>query len=392
MKICLINNLYKPFTRGGAEIIAERIADGLRKRGHNIFIITSRSLTNTPNDNLKESRIYRLRLFNITSYFNLSKLPTPIRLLWHIADLFDLSSYYRIKNILKKEKPDLVLTHNLKGVGGLSALAIKKNRVKHIHTLHDIQLIHPSGLMLAGEERKLKNPFVRLYILINRILLSSPDIVISPSKWLMKMHDENYFFPKSKKIIIPNPINIKTVKKTTKKNTKPLNFLYAGQIEASKGLEIMISAFLEYCSKNQHSSYQLKIVGGGSKLNYYKKSCFLKKNIIFLGKISNFEVLKIMSESDVIIVPSICYENSPTVIYEGLSMEIPIIASRIGGITDIIRKFGGLLFQPNNSKDLLKKIEWLTKNYQQIANSSQKNSAKLAELNLDNYLDKLLSL
>ncbi|MCK5590955.1 MAG: hypothetical protein KAI72_03265 [Candidatus Pacebacteria bacterium] len=42
MKICLINNLYKPYARGGAEQIVKNIADGLSKKNHLVFIIATK--------------------------------------------------------------------------------------------------------------------------------------------------------------------------------------------------------------------------------------------------------------------------------------------------------------------------------------------------------------
>ena len=71
---------------------------------------------------------------------------------------------------------------------------IKILKIKHVHILHDIQLIHPSGLMFYGQEEKIEKWSIKIYLKITRFLFSSPDYVISPSKWLLHMHDKNNFF------------------------------------------------------------------------------------------------------------------------------------------------------------------------------------------------------
>ncbi len=153
MKVCLINNLYEPYSRGGAEQIVKNIADGLNKKNHRVFIITTRP---DVEPSFGEAMAGKCRIYYLKSlYYNLNKVPKFFRLFWHFFDLFDFYSYFKIKKILKKENPDLVITHNLKGIGYLTPLAIKKSKIKYFHTLHDVQLAIPSGLLINGEKKKL---------------------------------------------------------------------------------------------------------------------------------------------------------------------------------------------------------------------------------------------
>ena len=147
MKICLINNLYKPYNRGGAERIVELIAAGLQGARHEVFLITTKPIGRKQKAESRKQKVYYINAL----YYNLNKLPKILRLFWHLCDMFDIGSYFKVKAILKKEKPDVVMTHNLKGVGYLIPSVIKNLGIKHIHTLHDIQLLHPSGLMMHGK-------------------------------------------------------------------------------------------------------------------------------------------------------------------------------------------------------------------------------------------------
>jgi glycosyltransferase involved in cell wall biosynthesis len=86
----------------------------------------------------------------------------------------------------------------------------------------------------------------------------------------------------------------------------------------------------------------------------------------------------------------VCYENSPTVIYEAYLVGIPVIASRIGGITELIHNLGGLLFRPGNKDDLTYQMKWLMNNYDEIVKKLKKNKSKLNKYNIKNYINKIL--
>lgn len=391
MKICAINNLYKPHKRGGAEIVFENIIEELKKRGHEVFVITSKSITKPTNEKEdKKNKIYRLRSCNIVSYNNLAKIPKTIRLFWHLVDMFDVVNYWRVKSIVKKEKCDLVMTHNLKGMGYLIPRAIKKIGVKHIHTLHDIQLIHPSGLMIFGQEKIINNFFAKIYSFLCSFLFRSPEIIISPSKWLLDLHERKKFFIKSKKIILPNPIKISNIESKNKNTNSDVScFIYVGLIEKHKGIDMLLKSFQNLRYESQYKKCRLNVIGDGSLLEKYKKIYKKENNIFFLGRLKNNEVLEELKKSNGLIVPSLCYENSPTVIYESASTKTPIIATRIGGITELIHDLGGLLFEPKNEKDLIRQMKWLINNYDDYV-KKQACGKKIIKYDINKYVDKLL--
>ena len=207
MKVCLINNLYKPFARGGAEIVVENIANGLKARGHDVFVITTKSVFKKAKN--KNTKVYYFFPINLFWIGNIEKHNIFCRLFWHFFDMFNLHSYFKIKKILQKEKPDLVITHNLKGIGYLIPKAINKLGIKYFHTLHDVQLAIPSGILIKGKENLWQNRFflTKLYEKINKKLFSYPQVIISPSNWLLDFYSKKDFFQNSKKIVLRNPIS-----------------------------------------------------------------------------------------------------------------------------------------------------------------------------------------
>lgn len=394
MKICLINNLYKPYSRGGAENVVELIAQGLIKSGHEVFIITTKPLFSDKKLTIEnqQSTIYHIS----SIFFNLNKIPKPFRLPWHLIDMFDIGSYLKAKSILKKEKPDLVMTHNLKGIGCLIPRLIKKLQIRHIHALHDIQLIHPSGLMLCGKEKRIDGIIIKLYFSVCRALFGSPDVVISPSQWLLKTHADKNFFPQSKKIILPNPIlpiDSKNIPAFDKGGARGVfRFLYVGQIEKHKGVFLLLKAFNALCNQNCQKNYKLIFVGAGSGLKKARKKSLNNPAIKLLGGKEKKDVLREMARADCLIVPSLCYENSPTVIYEAASVGLPVIASRLGGNPELVHELGGLLFNPKSEGDLMYQMKWAMDNPNEMREISRQQKIKIKKFKLDKYIEKLLEI
>ena len=72
-----------------------------------------------------------------------------------------------------------------------------------------------------------------------------------------------------------------------------------------------------------------------------------------MGEFKHSRIAEIFSEIDVLVVPSVWYENSPLVIQEAFLAGTPVIASDIGGIPELVKdKENGLLFKANDDNDL----------------------------------------
>ena len=317
MKICLINNLFTPYNRGGADRIVSILKSGLEEAGHSVFVITTK-----PKGEALDKSKYPDHYLD--SYFSrLAQIPLFLRFFWHVYDMFDLFTAKKVKAILKAELPDLVVTHNLKGLSLLIPRAIKSLGIKHAHVLHDIQLLHPSGLMFLGQEAGINSFLARLYSRVNRLLFASVGIVISPSSWLLTIHEKNGFFAKAKKAVIPNPVSIPTPQ--AKKESGVFTFTYIGELVAHKGVQVLLESFEKLDDRNT----RLVIMGAGPLLEKLKSEN--NERVEFKGFTEANLAKRIIGESQCLVMPSYCYENSPTAIYDALSVATPVIASRLGG-------------------------------------------------------------
>ena len=138
MKICYISSFYPPLIFGGAEIYVERVSTKLAQQGHEIIVITTHStISIKPSiEKINGVKIYRLHPLNIYAIYNTLSKPNIIKPLWYLIDLLNIHSYMIIKNILRKEKPDIVHVHNFKGFS-FAFDAVKSLNLPLIFTMHD---------------------------------------------------------------------------------------------------------------------------------------------------------------------------------------------------------------------------------------------------------------
>lgn len=383
MKICLMNNLYKPFNRGGAEKITEIIANGLVKAGHEVFIIATKPLRGKFKISDTECKIYYLN----SLYRDLNKFPKFFRLFWQIWNMFDFINYFKIKNILQKEKCEAVISNNLMGLGLLAPLAVKKLNIKHSHIVHDIQLVHPSGAMYYGKEGMIDNFFSKIYGWICRWLIASPRTVIFPSRWIRDLHIKKKFFSRSEIIVLPNPV-VSAPKQACPPNRRAdsencFNFLFLGQIEKHKGVFLLMQAFNKI--KNKYPEIELIFAGDGSQIENARKLAANNKNIKFLGWPGDEQADKLLFSSHCLVYPSLVYENCPNAIQRALSAGIHVLAADIGGIPELLNKNSGALFKPSDVDDLAEKMTRAVEN--KIKNSETPDF----NVNIKDYIKKIIA-
>lgn len=385
MRICIITNLYPPHVRGGAERVAHRIARGFVSRGHQVSVITTQ-----PDGGLEETfeegiKVYRFKPSNL--YYTLEDREQKFwkRLLWHGFDLVARESKKHVVELLKEIKPDVVMTHNLKGIGLSLPHAFQKH-VPHVHVLHDVQLVLPSGLLIHGDESHWMNKgFLHdMYVKTAKWAIGSPAAVISPSQFLLDFHLERGFFPDTENYVLSNPAPDFGIE-TRRRPQGALKILFLGSLEAHKGIEFLIQALT-----NSRLEFELTIAGRGSMEKEIKTASRMDPRISFFGSFNKEEAAAMLAASDCLVVPSLCYENSPTVIYESLSCGVPVVASRIGGIPELVKDGeNGYLFDPCSSQDLIKKLGWVLEERDEWYEAQDEIRMNISKFAMTYYLDKM---
>ncbi|MDP8224444.1 MAG: glycosyltransferase [Candidatus Lernaella stagnicola] len=352
MKVAVISGLLAPHGVGGAEVVAEREARARQERGDDVFVITTKPLRRLsdlrPVDTIENGlRVVRFFALNLFFYPRLFSTPRPLRWVYHLLDLFNLHAYFTVRRILRRERPDLVLTHNLKGLGYLVWRAVRAAGVPCVHRLHDAQLVEPSGLVMAGREKTLDDGLHRAYQAVTRWLIASPQIVVSPSKWALARHTERGFFPRSETKVEPNEIPELPAVETPPRDPQTLRLLFLGQIEQHKGVLFLIDALRDW----REVPWHLEIVGDGTRGEAVARSVRDDERFTAHGFLAGADLAAAFARCDALVVPSLCHENSPTVIGLARAAGRPVFASRVGGIPEMVED-DARLFAPGDAAGL----------------------------------------
>jgi len=130
--------------------------------------------------------------------------------------------------------------------------------------------------------------------------------------------------------------------------------LFTGSIEPRKNIITLIKAYTNLSSKLQEE-YKLLLVGASgwknSEIFYHIKS---KKNIFYIGYISDEELAKVYSQAECFIYPSL-YEGFGLPPLEAMACATPVISSNTSSMPEVLQD-AALYFEPTNYKELSQKI------------------------------------
>lgn len=406
MTITIITSLYRPYSRGGAEVVVDTIVDELKKQ-HRVIVITTspwKGLRSLRSNQVVEDgvTVYRYYPFNIFAFSTIEDgKPFLQRIVWHLFDTFNIHSYFTIRRILKKEKPDIVMTHNLKGIGYCIVGAIRSLRLRHIHTMHDVQLVAPSGVVMVGQDHtRTFRIAARFFSFFHKRFFGSPLVVIFPSRFLKAFYDRWIFFPRSRKIVLPNPIPPSALIQNStidEMHAERLNgytegrrmFLYLGLIKRHKGIFILLSAF----NALQYHKATLLIGGVGQAEEKVRILASPDNRITVMGLVERDALWRILAQAHFVVVPSLLYENSPMVVYESFGAGIPVIVSESGGASELVSDGENGFIVPTGDKGAIlhafeRACELDIKQYRRMSLSAR---ARIADFSVEEYCRKLIA-
>lgn len=345
MKMVIITNLYPPLVRGGAEKVAAEQAAYWRSAGQEVLVITFVPRANM-GFTVEANGVRVVRLWHFNLYFLLAneKHFWGTRLLNLFWNFLNWPLANAVKKILVAEKPAVVLTHNLFGTSWLIPRVIKKLGLRHEHFLHDVQLAIPSGRLLVGEENLWKNVGwpARVYGALQKWCWGSPRAVRSPAQWLLDFYATRGFFSQSEKILQRPKISVPEKFGAAKEKY----FLYAGQIETAKGVLMLAANFVELWHAGLTSDYQLIFAGAGAAEQKLKEIIAPCPTIKFLGWQENEKLTVLLQGASYLLVPSLLYENSPTIIAQALRQGCLVAVARVGGAPELVEIYGGEIIEP----------------------------------------------
>ncbi|HZJ41237.1 MAG TPA: glycosyltransferase [Candidatus Saccharimonadales bacterium] len=365
MRILQVNKFH--YARGGADKYYLSLGQALEKAGHEVAYF---SMQHPRNEASAYAKYFVSRLsFNEGSLKD--KLKTPGRI------IYSLEAKHKFKKLLAAFKPDIIHIHNIYHQISPSILDVARHAgIPVVMHVHDYKLICPNYQLFAHGEiceackphkyckcvqkkcfknSRPKSFLAALEMFIHHSVLKiyehGINTFITPSAF-MKQKLVEFGWPAEKIKVITNPFDPQMTIVSGEENYQTEDYLlYFGRLSEEKGLKILIEAAAL-------SGAKLKFVGTGpQKIELDILAKKINTNLEFLGFKSGQELKSLILKARAIVLPSIWLENMPLSLLEALNLGKVVIASKIGGIPEIIKDGdNGLLFIPGSIVDLARKI------------------------------------
>ncbi|GEM_PF-3046148 len=336
MKNVLIVTPYYYPEGGGLENYAHQIAKRLAAINHKVVALTLSRKYSTQ-ENVDGVIVIRKKANFVISN-------TPIK----------LNFCYDIAKIIKEHDINVVHAHMpVPFAADMTALVCRIKKIPFILTYHANTLF--KGKSLTDLIALLYLPWQNLTLdSAKKIIFVFSHISSKFEKWRHKIQTIPPGVDLYKFLNTPYPFNTHNILFIS-----PLSRAYP-----SKGVNVLLQA-VKYL-KSQINDFKAYIVGTGNLEAYYKKyvrDCKLEKCVVFLGKLKHQDMPALYQRSNVLVVPSLKSEGSPTVIIEAMASGRPVIGTKTGGIPElIVNNYNGYVIEPSNAKSLSDKIKELLVN------------------------------
>lgn len=367
VRVLAVNKFF--YVRGGCERYFFDLEGLLRSRGHEVFHFSMRHERNRPSEDEK----YFVSEVDFSRNGSLADgIKRGIRV------VYSGESRKAMEGLLRERRPDLVHMHNIAHQLSPSILlSLKGTGPPVVQTLHDYKLVCPIYVLMrnggpcedcrggrfynvalknchpGGFAAGLANA-AEMYLHKN-ILKSydAVDLFICPSRFLMeKMID--FGVPEKRLTHLPYFLPLKDY---TPGKEEGRYYVYSGRLSREKGLKTLLEA------ASRVPDMKLVVLGEGPLGNQLKSAYEAEPWVEFRGHVPWDELVRTVSGAAFTVVPSEWYENLPLTVMESFALGVPVVASRIGGLPEMVTPGEtGLLVEPGDSEDLASAINWLGRN------------------------------
>lgn len=146
--------------------------------------------------------------------------------------------------------------------------------------------------------------------------------------------------------------------------------VFIGRLADYKGVHVLIDAWERFGP----SAPELDIIGDGPSRRALENQAgrlLEKGKITFWGQLAFNTAQEKLARAKLLILPTLCFEGFPMVVREALALGVPVAASRIGSLPDLVEdRKNGILFEPGNADDLLRACQGVLKKEEKLAEMS----------------------
>ena len=359
MKLIQANKFYYP--RGGAETYMLSLSIWLEEQGHTVIPFAMKHSENL------ETSFEKYFVSEVKTEF--SRLPKR-RLTGIVARVhtfgrmfYSFSARRKLATLIANEKPDLCHIHNIYTQISPSILhTLSDQKIPVVMTVHDHHLISPQyGIWAEGCGKDYRNvgivrgTFSRFHK--NSMLASFAQTATYKFHRLLRIYEKHVAlfiapsayikrqmilggFPSEKIRVNHYGIDARKIQPCV---THDGSFLFVGRLSEEKGIETIIHI------AKLLPDIKFNIVGRGPQMDHLHNLALDAPNVNFLGFRTGDELRQIYEKACAVLIPSRMHEVFPLVALEAMVYGKPVIASDVGGVSEIVEdRVNGFLIQPTH--------------------------------------------
>lgn len=365
MHVLQMHKFFYP--HAGTETALFDTRDLLLNKGHHVIDFSMRDERNMYSE-------YAEHFTRARSYE--SSLPIKRRVLDGAASVYSVSSRRSLRGLLDVERVDVAHMHLISHQLTFSVLdELVSRNIPSVLTLHDYKIGCPAYTLYrdgnscyecvgrtvpigVAKHSCIKGSRVGSLLALAESSLAKLrsswekiDVIIAPSKFAAHVAISSGY-PEDRVRVVPNymkPELISPDEATTSMAPTP-TFFMAGRLEEVKGFKWV----LETVARLQ-PDFRVKLAGaGGSLEQWIRQFTADRPNLTYLGRLSRDALQLEMRNATATVIPSLWDENYPYSMLEARAAGSPVIATRVGGLQDMVEHgHDGLLIDPGNEEQLI---------------------------------------
>lgn len=337
-RVMIVHNAYQQ--RGGEDAVVEAEAELLRSRGHAVRLFTAH------NDAIA----------------GMSRAQLALRTLWSGTTTRDFAQ------AVEEFRPDLLHVHNTFPLISPSVYwAAARAHVPVVQTLHNFRLLCPQAMLLREgrvcEDCVGRTPWrgvtrgcYRGSVAQSAVLAGMITLHRAVGTWQHKVDRYialNEFcrrkfieggLPAERVVVKPNFVDF-----PAPDDGPRAGLLFVGRLSVEKGVATLREA------AHRAPTVPLRVAGAGPDAPLLQGL----PSVTPLGALTGAQVREAMCRAQALVMPSIWYENFPRTLVEAYACGLPVIASRLGALAELVEDgVTGLLFEPGDAADLAAKMKW----------------------------------
>lgn len=372
------------FEAGGAEKSVRLIAEGLRARGHEIHVLSTDHLMDGSQDCFADTVIPAVTggaAARLAGYF------------------WNRQAYVATRRLIARFKPGCVHLHTI-GEFSPSVLAATRGvpRVLTVHGPEDWTLRLLRWNLASATGGGALSPADRARYLYLRFMqrpayllwLRHIDRIITPSEYFAEaVRCDVGNVPIT---VLANGIEDLPAAESASVSPDPYHIVYVGRLTRVKGVHVLVDAVRRL--HEQGIKVRLGVVGDGDEraaLESAAAELVAAGAAQFHGWQSQDSVTRLVSSAAAVVIPSLWPENFPTVALEALQLGRPLIASRVGGLPELVGDDNGVLVPPADAARLAAALAGVLGDEQRQAALSRGSHARARRYRVDTFLDNLLA-